>query len=177
LIGEAPHAEAGRLDPSRLYAVTVESKVRWTDNPSSPVDILCTECRSQGYIVPDNEDPPVPDLDIRRDGTLSGNLPATIKWDNNVYLKTDKEESLHALAFRLAGWETSYMFESDTMRKPQLLESVVKLLREENPLLPAIVHAGTVVRFRPDIGRVAESRVPKSRLMRPGASDSQVKQD
>ena len=162
LIGEGPCSKRGR-NGLRAYGSIVDSQARWTDDPAAPVEVRCTERMTDYCIVEGNNASPVPDLETRHDATLKGTLPATLQWDDARYVVVEKPESLESLALRVAGWNTLYLEESDAESRRSRVRAVADLLRESNPGLPALIPAGTTVRFRPDIGSVAEARARHAR--------------
>jgi hypothetical protein len=152
------------------YRRTVEATVHWTDDVSDPVEIHCTEIETHECPTKTGRKPEVEELSTRRDCTLAGSMPANRMWKDGTYVVIEKDEPFEALASRIAGWRTDYAFENDPERRQKLVGAVADIIRSTNPVLPAILPAGTVVRFGDDIGRIVKQRVP----LKPHAGSSRL---
>ena len=161
-IGEGPQETNDRSNVDHGQTSAIEQTVRWTDDPAAPVEIHCVERTIHGPVILAEDDPGPPELEVRHNCTLSGKLPATTRSEQDVYVAIDKDEAFDALARRIAMWQTSFLYDSNSSRRNAIVAAVSRMLRESNPGISAIVRAGTIVRFQPDMGRIADARVSKS---------------
>ena len=74
-VGEGPEGNFHKSSASEYTTTGIEAKVRWTDDPDQPVTITCTQVKLN--VIGDDSH------EVRRVATLSGKLPASLKWSNS----------------------------------------------------------------------------------------------
>jgi hypothetical protein len=147
-VGEGPSETFGRSGAEYADRVSVEFFVNFTHDEKRPVAIDFTATEVQDYGNPEDEDSTsCPPLESRSDATLSGALPATLRWIGRPYLVVEKSDSLNDIAMRITHWETDDSMSDRPALHRILCERAIRAaLAELNPgLKPGPLGAGACV--------------------------------
>jgi len=136
-VGEGPSETSGRCGADYADRVSVESFVNFTGEKKQPLAIDFTAAEVQDYGNPEDDDSTsCPPLESRSDATLSGALPAKLRWIGRPYLVVDKSYSLSDIAMRITHWETDYaMSDRPALHRILCERSIRGALADLNPRL------------------------------------------
>ncbi len=156
LVGEGPSEGSGNKGAFAGSHKSVRLRVTWTGAPGAPVRIRATKT-VRDWATRDSRK----DLRTLQDGVLEGPLPAEYRRVGRPHVKSEKDESLAALAHRIAVWN-GYYAGRNAKEKASIEKLWLDALRELNPDLP---ETGIPEGTRVDVLRPSERMVRMNALL------------
>ncbi|HEY8666527.1 MAG TPA: hypothetical protein VIL86_07680 [Tepidisphaeraceae bacterium] len=121
-------------------SITQDYRVRWTGQSAKPIIVKITTHEARFH---DGEKADAsgdyPDLDIWKDGEISGRLPAAVQWTRE-YVIAQPNDDVPNIALRLAVWRCNYHALSGTVQA-HLLHGLAKAIERANPPLEKFLPA------------------------------------